>query len=91
MLPVTHGVEFTKLQILLYTFMLFAVSLMPFIVHMSGLVYLVGAVVLGAGFIYHAFRLWRSAGDHHAMRTFGFSIFYLSLLFTVLLVDHYIT
>jgi protoheme IX farnesyltransferase len=90
MLPVTHGIDFTKQQILLYSIMLLAVSLLPFIVKMSGLLYLVGAVVLGLGFVYHALLLWRSEGDGHAMQTFGFSILYLSLLFTLLLVDHYL-
>ena len=90
MLPVTHGIDFTKQQILLYSVMLMAVSLLPFIVQMSGLLYLAGAVLLGLGFVYHALRLWRSEGDDHAMQTFGFSILYLSLLFTLLLVDHYL-
>ena len=90
MLPVTHGIDFTKQQILLYSVMLMVVSLLPFIVQMSGLLYLAGAVLLGLGFVYHALRLWRSEGDDHAMQTFGFSILYLSLLFTLLLVDHYL-
>jgi len=89
MLPVTHGVAFTKLQILLYTFMLFAVSLMPFLVQMSGLIYLAGAVALGIGFLRYAIILYRSDDDSIAMRTFGYSIFYLSLLFAFLLADHY--
>jgi protoheme IX farnesyltransferase len=89
MLPVTHGVEFTKLHILLYTFMLLVVTLMPFMVHMSGLVYLAGAVSLGLGFIFHAFKLYRSKDDSHAMKVFGYSIFYLSCLFAFLLADHY--
>ena len=89
MLPVTHGIEFTKQQVLLYAVMLLAVSLLPFVIHMSGLLYLTGALSLGCGFIYHAFRLWRSEGRQHAMQTFGYSIVYLSLLFSLLLVDHY--
>jgi protoheme IX farnesyltransferase len=89
MLPVTHGIAFTKLQILLYTVMLVAVTLLPFATHMSGLIYLAGAVSLGIGFIYHAVTLYRSEGDRHAMKTFGYSIFYLSLLFAFLLADHY--
>jgi len=89
MLPVTHGVSFTKIQILLYTHMLLVVSLLPFIVGMSGVVYLFGAVVLGVGFIYHAQKLFRQKTDEHAMKTFGFSIFYLGVLFVFLLVDHY--
>jgi len=89
MLPVTHGVEYTKLQILLYTVLLLAVSLLPFLVQMSGIVYLAGALTLGLLFVSHAVRLYRSKGDEHAMKTFGFSIFYLSLLFGFLLLDHY--
>ena len=89
MLPVTHGVAFTKFQILLYTLMLVAVSLLPFITQMSGLIYLSGAIALGIGFVYHATVLFRSKGDEHAMKTFGYSIFYLSVLFAFLLADHY--
>jgi len=90
MLPVTHGIEFTKQQVLIYSVMLLAVSLLPFIIHMSGHLYLAGALLLGCGFIYHAFRLWRSEGRRHAMQTFGYSIVYLSLLFALLLADHYL-
>lgn len=90
MLPVTHGVAYTKLQILIYSLMLLTVSLMPFMVHMSGLLYLAGAVVLGSGFVYHALRLLRSEGDRRAMKTFGFSIVYLTALFAFLLADHYL-
>jgi len=90
MLPVTHGVEFTKIQILLYTILLVVVTMMPFIVQMSGLIYLAGAVALGIGFLYYAIRLYRDPQpDVIAMKTFGYSIFYLSLLFAFLLVDHY--
>lgn len=89
MLPVTHGIAFTKLQILLYTFMLLAVSLFPFITNMSGLIYFSGALSLGIGFIFYAFRLFRSEGDAFAMKTFAYSIFYLGLLFAFLLLDHY--
>jgi len=90
MLPVTHGVEFTKIQILLYTILLVVVTMMPFIVQMSGLIYLAGAVALGIGFLYYAIRLYRDQQpDVIAMKTFGYSIFYLSLLFAFLLVDHY--
>ena len=90
MLPVTHGVEFTKIQILLYTVLLVVVTMMPFIVQMSGLIYLAGAVALGIGFLYYAIRLYRDPNpDVIAMKTFGYSIFYLSLLFAFLLVDHY--
>jgi protoheme IX farnesyltransferase len=90
MLPVTHGVEFTKLNILLYTLMLFAVSLMPFVIEMSGLIYISGAIALGAGFVYHAVRLYFSEDDRYTMETFGYSIFYLSALFAFLLADHYL-
>jgi protoheme IX farnesyltransferase len=90
MLPVTHGVAFTKLQVLLYTLMLLTVSLMPFINHMSGLLYLAGALVLGVGFVFQALRLWLSADDRYAMRTFGYSILYLMSLFGFLLADHYV-
>jgi len=90
MLPVTHGIGFTKLNILLYTLMLLAVSLLPFLIQMSGLIYLAGALALGIGFIYHAFVLYRSEGDRHSMKTFGYSIFYLSALFAFLLADHYL-
>ncbi|OOG23087.1 protoheme IX farnesyltransferase [Thioalkalivibrio denitrificans] len=89
MLPVTHGVAFTKLQVLLYTLMLLTVSLVPFIIHMTGVLYLVGALALGLGFVFHAYRLWRSSDDRYAMPTFGYSIFYLTAMFALLLVDHY--
>ncbi len=89
MLPVTHGVPFTKLQILLYTILLLAVSLLPFVINMSGLIYLAGAIALGLGFIWQAWILYRSESDDHAMKTFGFSIFYLSVLFGFLLLYHY--
>ncbi len=90
MLPVTHGVAFTKLNVLIYTLMLLAVSLMPFVVQMSGLLYLVAAITLGVGFIVQAWGLYRSEGDELAMKTFGYSIFYLSMLFVALLMDHYL-
>ncbi|MCP4878518.1 MAG: protoheme IX farnesyltransferase [Gammaproteobacteria bacterium] len=90
MLPVTHGVDFTKIQILLYTILLFVVTMMPFIVQMSGLIYLAGAIALGIGFLYYAIRLYRDQQPNAiAMKTFGYSIFYLSLLFAFLLADHY--
>ena len=90
MLPVTHGVTFTKIQILLYTILLFVVTLMPFLVQMSGLIYLAGAVALGVGFLYYAIKLYRDRQPNAiAMKTFGYSIFYLSLLFAFLLADHY--
>lgn len=90
MLPVTHGNEFTRLQVLLYTFVLFAATLLPFVFGMSGVIYLVSAVLLGAGFIGYAWRLWRNYSDPLARSTFRFSILHLSLLFAALLLDHYI-
>jgi protoheme IX farnesyltransferase len=90
MLPVTHGNDFTRLQILLYTLVLFAATLLPFIHGMSGLVYLVAAVALGLGFIVLAVRLWRAYSEVLARRTFRYSIWYLSWLFAALLLDHYI-
>ena len=91
MLPVTHGNEFTRLQILLYTFVLFAATLLPFLHGMSGPLYLVAALVLGGWFIAMAWRLWREYSDALARRTFRFSIWHLSLLFAALLVDHYLS
>ena len=90
MLPVTHGVEFTRLHILLYTIILFIVSLLPYLVGMSGLFYLVGAVLLGGGFLYYSIRMQYDHEDRLAMQTFSFSIIYLMIMFTVLLIDHYI-
>ncbi|MES9973954.1 heme o synthase [Candidatus Thiodiazotropha sp. LNASS1] len=91
MLPVTHGIDFTKQQVLIYAIMLLAVSLLPFVIRMSGYLYLIGAFVLGCTFVYHAVRLLQSKGRDHAMKTFAFSILYLSLLFTLLLADHYLS
>jgi protoheme IX farnesyltransferase len=88
MLPVTHGVEFTRLQVLLYTILLLAVSVMPYATQMSGPLYLVGAVVLGLGFLQHALRLMHN--ETAAMPTFGYSIVYLMGIFALLLADHYI-
>jgi heme o synthase len=90
MLPVTHGNEYTRLQVLLYTFVLFASTLLPFIFGMSGLIYLAAAVLLGAGFIGYAWKLWRHYSDALARKTFRFSILHLSLLFAALLIDHYL-
>ena len=90
MLPVTHGPEFTRLQVLLYTLVLFAATLLPFIIGMSGVIYLLSAVVLGAMFIIYAWQLWRDYSDALARKTFRFSIWHLSLLFAALLVDHYL-
>ena len=90
MLPVTHGNEFTRLQVLLYTFILFAGCLMPFVYGMTSWIYLAAAVVLCAGFCAYAFRLWRNYSDALARKTFRFSLIHLSLLFAALLVDHYV-
>jgi protoheme IX farnesyltransferase len=90
MLPVTHGSDFTRLQVLLYTLVLFAATLMPFAFRFSGPIYLVSAVLLGAGFTVYAFRLWRHYSDALARSTFRFSIWHLSLLFAALLLDHYL-
>ncbi len=90
MLPVTHGVAFTRVQILLYTVLLVVVSLLPYVTQMSGPVYLVGALLLGGGFLYYALALRFSARPDLPMRTFGYSITYLMALFALLLVDHYL-
>jgi heme o synthase len=90
MLPVTHGKAYTRLQVLLYTLILFAVSLLPFVVRMSGWVYLAAALVLGAIFVWHALRIYRAYSDALAQKTFRYSILYLALLFAALLVDHYL-
>jgi heme o synthase len=90
MLPVTHGNAFTRLQILLYTFVLFAACLMPFIYRMSGWFYLVNAVVLSLGFCGYGWALWRNYSDELARKTFRFSLIHLSLLFAALLIDHYL-
>ncbi len=90
MLPVTHGVPFTRLQILLYTIMLLVVSVLPFAMHMSGLFYLAGALLLGCGFLYYAVLLMRGNDESVAMKTFGYSIWYLMAIFALLLVDHYL-
>ena len=91
MLPVTHGSEFTRLHVLLYTVVLFAGTLLPFIYGMSGWIYLVSAVLLGLGFMAYAFQLWRQYSDALARATFRFSIWHLSLLFAALLLDHYLS
>ena len=90
MLPVTHGNDFTRLQILLYTVLLLVVTLLPYGYGMSGGLYLGGALVLGLGFLYYAVRLYRNDDDRMPMRTFGFSIVYLMALFALLLADHYL-
>ena len=90
MLPVTHGNAFTRLQILLYTFVLLAACLMPFVYGMSSWLYLVVALLLNLGFIAYAWALWRSYSDALARKTFRFSLIHLSALFAALLVDHYL-
>lgn len=90
MLPVTHGVNFTKTQILLYTILLFVVCLLPYLVGMSNWLYLIGAVVLNLVFFVYAWKLKFNAEDETAMDTFKFSIIHLMLLFIILLVDHYV-
>ena len=90
MLPVTHGVAFTRLHILLYTLLLFIFGLFPYLVGMSGPLYLLGAVVLGGRFLWYALRMFRRKEDSLAMPTFGYSMVYLLALFAVLLVDHYV-
>jgi len=90
MLPVTHGAKFTRLHIVLYTIVLLAVSLLPFAIRMSGWLYLVAALVLGANFIRYAVSLYRHYSDTLARRTFRYSIVYLAALFSALLVDHYL-
>jgi protoheme IX farnesyltransferase len=89
MLPITHGPEFTRFHIWLYTIALFATTMLPYATKMSGLIYLVSAVVLGLGFLSYAWRIYRHYDDVLARKTFTFSIVYLSLLFLALLVDHY--
>ena len=90
MLPVTHGDRYTRLHVLLYTLMMFSVSLLPFATRMSGWLYLLGALVLGAGFIYWAIVLMIGKNKDAPMGTFKYSIIYLMALFIVMLLDHYI-
>jgi protoheme IX farnesyltransferase len=90
MLPVTHGKEYTRLQVLLYTLILFAVSLLPYVVRMSGVLYLAAACVLGGIFVAYALGIYFRYSDALARRTFRYSIAYLAFLFAALLVDHYL-
>lgn len=90
MLPVTHGEKFTLLHIVLYTLILLAATLLPYIYRMSGVLYLVSALILGAMFMAYAVALYRKYSDELAKKTFRFSIIYLSLLFAALLIDHYV-
>jgi protoheme IX farnesyltransferase len=89
MLPVTHGVRYTQVMIVLYTVALTAVTLLPYAVRMSGLVYLAAALALGGAFVGYAVRLYRDYSDRLARATFRFSIVYLAALFSALLADHY--
>lgn len=89
MLPVTHGVEFTRLQILLYTLLLLIVTLLPYLTGMSGLIYLAVVLPLGLGFIYFAILMMRRKDDKTAMQTFFYSLMYLTVVFISLLIDHY--
>ena len=90
MLPVTHGVIFTKLQIVLYTIILFIVSILPYAVLMSGEIYLFSALVLSTVFLYYSVNLYFSKDDEDAMKTFQFSIYYIFLIFLALLIDHFL-
>ncbi len=90
MLPVTHGIEMTKSFVLAYTILLFIVSVLPYLTGMSGVLYLLGAILLGGGFLYYAARLKFGDNEDVAMKTFAYSITYLIALFSFLLIDHYI-
>jgi protoheme IX farnesyltransferase len=90
MMPVTHGSAFTRLNMLFYTVMLVVVSTLPYLIGMSGELYLVSALALGALFIWYAWQLWRRYSDALARKTFGYSVLYLALLFGALLMDHYL-
>jgi protoheme IX farnesyltransferase len=90
MLPVTHGEKFTRLNMLLYTIILVACSVLPFTVKLSGLIYLASALALGTGFLVYAIRIYREYSDQLARRTFRYSIIYLTALFAALLIDHYV-
>jgi protoheme IX farnesyltransferase len=89
MLPVTHGDRFTRLHVLLYTVILIAASVLPFVTRMSGLIYLASALTLGAIFLWYAIKIYVDYSDMLARKTFRYSILYLSLLFAALLIDHY--
>jgi len=89
-LPVTHGVEYTRLHVLLYTVLLFVVTLLPFVTGMSGLIYLAAALVLNSFFLYYALILKITARQELPMKVFKFSVTYLMWLFAALLIDHYL-
>jgi heme o synthase len=90
MLPITHGLVFTQFQILLYTIVLVATTMLPFAVKMSGLIYLASASILGIIYLWYAWRLYKHYSDLIARQAFTYSIIYLSVLFVALLVDHYL-
>lgn len=90
MLPVTHGIPFTRVQIVLYTVLLLIISIFPWLIGMSGVLYLVGAVILGLMFLYHTIRMFDSSLEKQPIKTFVFSIQYLMWLFIFMLVDHYL-
>ena len=90
MLPVTHGVVYTRWHVLFYTVLLVVITMLPYLTGMSGLFYLGGALVLGGGFLYYAIRLLNPPDDYFPMRVFNYSIVYLMALFVFLLVDHYL-
>ena len=90
MLPVTHGIPFTRVQIFLYTVLLVLVTILPYLIQMSGPLYLAGALILGAMFLYHAWKMFDDTDTKQPMRTFVFSINYLMWLFGIMLIDHYI-
>jgi protoheme IX farnesyltransferase len=89
MLPITHGLEFTRHQILLYTIILVVATILPYVTYMSGSVYLFGALLLDSIFLYYAVRMQFDHDDELAMRTFRYSIIYLTLLFVFFFLDHY--
>jgi protoheme IX farnesyltransferase len=91
MLPVTHGDKFTRLHVLFYTFILVAVTMLPYATHMSGIIYVTAAAALGGVFLYYAIKIYRDYSDRLAQTTFRYSILYLTLLFAALLLDHYVT
>jgi heme o synthase len=90
MLPVTHGKRYTRLQVLLYTLILFGVSLLPYVIRMSGLIYFLAALTLGTLYVFYAARIYIAYSDERARQAFRYSIVYLAALFAALLVDHYL-
>lgn len=90
MLPVTHGIPFTRVQIMLYTVLLVIVTIFPYLIRMSGLLYLTGALILGGMFLFHAWKLFDDEATRQPIKTFVFSINYLMWLFGIMLIDHYL-